>query len=99
MLDGLDATCHWQRANRLEELGARYTEERVVTRGKVITSAGVSSGIDMALTLLDHLHGPLIAQAIQLAIEYDPQPPFNAGSPAKAPTDVVELVQAFFAVS
>jgi transcriptional regulator GlxA family with amidase domain len=99
LLDGLDATCHWQRAKRLEELGARYTEERVVTRGKVITSAGVSSGIDMALTLLDHLHGPLIAQAIQLAIEYDPQPPFDAGSPSKAPADVVELVQAFFAAS
>jgi transcriptional regulator GlxA family with amidase domain len=99
LLDGLDATCHWQRAKRLEELGARYTEERVVTRGKVITSAGVSSGIDMALTLLNHLHGPLIAQAIQLAIEYDPQPPFNAGSPSKAPAEVVELVQAFFAAS
>jgi transcriptional regulator GlxA family with amidase domain len=99
LLDGLDATCHWQRAKRLEELGARYTEERVVSRGKVITSAGVSSGIDMALTLLNHLHGPLIAQAIQLAIEYDPQPPFNAGSPSKAPADVVELVQAFFAAS
>jgi transcriptional regulator GlxA family with amidase domain len=99
LLEGLDATCHWQEAKRLEELGARYTEERVVTRGKVITSAGVSSGIDMALTLLDHLHGPLIAQAIQLAIEYDPQPPFNAGSPSKAPSDVVELVEAFFAAS
>jgi putative intracellular protease/amidase len=99
LLDGLDATCHWQRAKRLEELGARYTEERVVTRGKVITSAGVSSGIDMALTLLDHLDGPLIAQAIQLAIEYDPQPPFNAGSPSKAPADVVELVQACFMAS
>jgi transcriptional regulator GlxA family with amidase domain len=95
LLDGLDATTHWQCVEPLESFGARYTEARVVERGKIITAAGVSSGIDMALTLLDRMHGPLIAQAVQLSIEYDPQPPFNAGSLSKAPAEVVELVRAF----
>jgi transcriptional regulator GlxA family with amidase domain len=93
ILDGLDATTHWARKRVLEQLGAHYSTERVVERGKVITAAGVSSGIDMALVLLDRLYGPEIAQMIQLAIEYDPQPPFDAGSPAKAPAALVELVQ------
>jgi hypothetical protein len=71
--------------------GAEPTPERVVRDGRVITAAGVSSGIDMALRLaaLDD-----VAQAIQLAIEYDPQPPFDAGSPSKAPGHVVERVRA-----
>jgi transcriptional regulator GlxA family with amidase domain len=93
ILDGLDATTHWARKRVLEQLGAHYSTERVVERGKVITAAGVSSGIDMALVLLDRMYGPEIAQMIQLAIEYDPQPPFDAGSPAKAPAALVELVQ------
>ena len=93
LLDGLDATTHWASAERLEKFGARYTEQRVVEQGKIITSAGVSSGIDMALTLLDRLHGPTVAQAVQLAIEYDPQPPFDAGSPSKAPAEIVDLVK------
>ena len=71
----------------------RYTEQRVVERGKIITSAGVSSGIDMALTLLARVDGPEVAQAVQLAIEYDPQPPFDAGSTAKAPPEIVDLVR------
>jgi transcriptional regulator GlxA family with amidase domain len=93
LLDGIDATTHWTRKERLEQLGARYREERVVERGKIITAAGVSSGIDMALTLVGRLHGPEMAQAVQLAIEYDPQPPFDAGSPTKAAADIVELVR------
>jgi transcriptional regulator GlxA family with amidase domain len=93
ILDGLDATTHWARKRALEQLGAHYTEDRVVERGKVITSAGVSSGIDMALVLLDRLYGPEIAQLIQLAIEYDPQPPFDAGAPSKAPAALVDAVQ------
>jgi transcriptional regulator GlxA family with amidase domain len=93
ILDGLDATTHWARKRVLEQLGAHYTTERVVERGKVITAAGVSSGIDMALVLLDRVYGPELAQMIQLAIEYDPQPPFDAGSPAKAPASLVDLVQ------
>jgi transcriptional regulator GlxA family with amidase domain len=93
ILDGLDATTHWARKRALEQLGAHYTEQRVVQRGKVITAAGVSSGIDMALVLLDRTAGPDTAQMIQLAIEYDPQPPFDAGSPSKAPAALVDMVQ------
>jgi len=94
ILEGMDATTHWARRERLEELGARYTEERVVERGKVITAAGVSSGIDMALTLVGRMLGPEMAQVAQLAIEYDPQPPFDAGSPSKAPAELVSLARA-----
>jgi transcriptional regulator GlxA family with amidase domain len=93
ILDGVDATTHWARKRALERLGGHYVTDRVVERGKVITAAGVSSGIDMALVLLDRVHGPELAQMIQLAIEYDPQPPFDAGSPAKAPSALVDLVQ------
>jgi transcriptional regulator GlxA family with amidase domain len=98
ILKGVDATTHWAWAEELEALGARYTEQRVVERGKVITAAGVSSGIDMGLTLLDRMYGPEAATRVQLAIEYDPQPPFDAGSPAKAPVGVVESVKARLAV-
>jgi transcriptional regulator GlxA family with amidase domain len=94
ILEGMDATTHWARKERLEELGARYTEERVVERDKVITAAGVSSGIDMALTLVARIYGPEMAQVAQLAIEYDPHPPFDAGSPAKAPSELVDLARA-----
>jgi putative intracellular protease/amidase len=97
VLDGIDATTHWASSKQLEALGARYTEDRVVERGKVITAAGVSSGIDMALTLLDRIHGPLVSQAVQLAIEYDPQPPYDSGSPSKAPAEVLQLMSAFYA--
>jgi transcriptional regulator GlxA family with amidase domain len=93
VLDGVDATTHWARKERLEALGARYTEQRVVERGKVITAAGVSAGIDMGLVLVDRLYGKEMAQATQLAIEYDPQPTFDAGSPSKAPAEIVELVK------
>jgi transcriptional regulator GlxA family with amidase domain len=94
ILDGVDATTHWARKEQLERLGAHYTEQRVVERGKVMTAAGVSSGTDMALTLLDRLYGAAVAQSVQLAIEYDPQPPFDAGSPSKAPAEIIELTRA-----
>ena len=97
LLDGLDATTHWGAYDDLARFGAKPTEERVVRRGKIITAAGVSSGIDMALTLAAEIAGPEVAQAIQLAIEYDPQPPFDAGSPTKAPADILELVTALVA--
>ena len=93
LLDGLEASTHWAWAERLNELGARYVERRVVENGKVITAAGVSSGIDMALTLLDRMYGAEVAQAVQLAIEYDPEPPFDSGSPSKASPDIVDLVR------
>ena len=93
LLEGVDATSHWMVLDVLEALGARPTSERVVERGKIITAAGVSSGIDMALRLAELIAGPQAAQAIQLAIEYDPEPPFDCGSPAKAPEAVVELAR------
>jgi putative intracellular protease/amidase len=91
LLDGTDATTHWREVQTLEALGARYVAERVVRRGKIITAAGVSSGIDMALTLAAILAGEDVAKAIQLHIEYDPQPPFDAGSPAKAGPEVIAV--------
>jgi putative intracellular protease/amidase len=97
VLDGIDATTHWLAMDLLASLGATPVQERVVTRGKVITAAGVSAGIDMALTLVDKLAGADVAQAIQLSIEYDPDPPFTAGSPTKAPPAVVDIVKGVFA--
>jgi len=97
LLEGLDATSHWAALPQLEAFGARPTLQRVVVQDGIITAAGVSSGIDMALHLAAELQGPEVAQAIQLAIEYDPQPPFDAGSPAKAPAGVVDLVRAISA--
>jgi transcriptional regulator GlxA family with amidase domain len=93
ILDGQDATTHWARTGELERHGAHYTGQRVVERGKVITAAGVSAGIDMALTLLARMYGPQLAQGVQLALEYDPQPPFNSGSPSKAPAKIVEFTR------
>jgi putative intracellular protease/amidase len=97
LLDGLDATTHWSATDLLESFGARYTNDRVVVRGKVITAAGVSAGIDMGLTLAGLIAGEDVAKAIQLAIEYDPQPPFDCGSVAKAGPDVVNLVRTVLA--
>jgi putative intracellular protease/amidase len=96
VLDGVPATTHWLAADLLERLGARPTERRVVFEGKVVTAAGVSSGIDMALALAARLAGDQVAQAIQLSIEYDPQPPFDAGAPSKAPAEIVELVRGLY---
>ncbi|MFI6850576.1 DJ-1/PfpI family protein [Kitasatospora sp. NBC_00085] len=90
LLKGLTATTHWGAVADLESHGATYTAERVVRNGRIITSAGVSSGIDMALRLAALLTDDVTAQAIQLCTEYDPQPPFDTGSPAKAPAAVRE---------
>ena len=92
LLEGKRATSHWLYLDRLREYGAEPTAQRVVEDGKVITAAGVSSGIDMALGIVDRELGKEAAQAIQLAIEYDPEPPHDAGSPAKAPAEIVEAV-------
>ena len=94
ILKGLRATTHWLALDILRDLGAEPTLERVVEQGKVITAAGVSSGIDMALRLAERVSGEQVAQAIQLAIEYDPEPPFDAGSPAKAPPHLVDRLRA-----
>lgn len=92
LLEGKRATSHWLYVDRLAELGAEPVRERVVEDGKLITAAGVASGIDMALHLVNREAGPEVAQAVQLAIEYDPEPPFESGSPAKAPQQIVDLV-------
>ena len=96
ILKDTDATTHWNAVAELEAFGAHYTPERVVQRGKVVTAAGVSSGIDMALTLAGLIAGDEFAQAVQLWIEYDPQPPHDTGSVAKAGAELarrtVELV-------
>ena len=93
ILDGLRATTHWLFFDKLHEFGAEPTLERVVEQGKVMTAAGVSSGIDMALRLVQVSAGDDVAQAVQLSIEYDPQPPVDAGSPAKASEQIIQLVR------
>lgn len=93
ILDGLEATTHWAVLDTLGRLGAVPVTRRVVEQGKVITAAGVSSGIDMALTLAARIAGEDVARAIQLAIEYDPEPPFDSGSIAKAPPEIVALAR------
>jgi putative intracellular protease/amidase len=93
LLRGRRATSHWLALEELKRYGAEPTGERVVTDGKYVTAAGVSSGIDMGLTLLGRIAGDEHAQIVQLATEYDPQPPYDAGSPEKAPAHVVELLR------
>jgi transcriptional regulator GlxA family with amidase domain len=93
LLDGKRATTHWLALEELGRLGAQPVAERVVFDGKYATAAGVSAGIDMALALVARIAGDTVAQAIQLGIEYDPQPPFDAGSPHKAPAEIVELLR------
>jgi transcriptional regulator GlxA family with amidase domain len=93
ILDGRRATTHWAFLERLSEFGAQPVAERVVEDGKIFTAAGVSAGIDMALTLAARIAGDEVAQAIQLGIEYDPDPPFDAGSPAKASAAVIDMVR------
>ncbi|MFD5461857.1 DJ-1/PfpI family protein [Kitasatospora sp. NPDC127059] len=93
LLDGLAATTHWSAVDTLESYGATYTAQRVVEQpGGIVTAAGVSSGIDMALRLAELIAGRVPAEAFQLAIEYDPQPPFDSGSYAKASPEAKEYL-------
>ncbi len=94
LLQGKRATSHWLFVERLREFGADPVGGRFVEDGKILTSAGVSAGIDMALHLVGREAGPELAQAVQLGLEYDPQPPFDAGSASKAPEPIVEAVKA-----
>ncbi|MCZ7456804.1 DJ-1/PfpI family protein [Streptomyces sp. WMMC940] len=89
LLEGRRATSHWLALDDIVPFGAEPTGERVVFDGKYVTAAGVSSGIDMALHLLGRIAGDEVAQTVQLLTEYDPQPPYDAGSPAKAPERMV----------
>jgi cyclohexyl-isocyanide hydratase len=89
LLRGKRATTHWASHDLLGALGAIPTKGRVVRDGNLITGGGVTAGIDFALTVVAEIAGPAVAQGIQLQIEYAPAPPFDAGSPETAPTDVV----------
>jgi transcriptional regulator GlxA family with amidase domain len=94
LLAGHRATSHWLALEQLSEFGVTPVSQRVVIDGKFITAAGVSAGIDMALGLAGRIGGKELAQSIQLGIEYDPQPPYAAGSPGKAPRDLVASMRA-----
>jgi transcriptional regulator GlxA family with amidase domain len=93
LLDGRRATSHWLALDFLKPFGVEPTGERVVFDGKYVTAAGVSSGIDMGLALFGRIAGDERAQAVQLATEYDPQPPYDAGSPQKAPAHIVDRLR------
>src|SRR3954471_7128654 len=93
LLDGAPATTHWLARERLAELGANPVPDRVVEHGKIVTAAGVSSGIDMALHLVRKINGPAIARAVRLGCESDPQPMVVAASLKRAPANTVELVR------
>jgi putative intracellular protease/amidase len=94
LLAGRRATSHWLALDELGSLGATPVRDRVVFDGKYVTAAGVSAGIDMGLTLAGRVAGDETAQAIQLMIEYDPQPPYDAGSPDRAPAEVLRRLRA-----
>jgi transcriptional regulator GlxA family with amidase domain len=94
LLEGLEATTHWLELDTLARFGAEPVSRRVVEQGRVMTAAGVSAGIDMALILAARIAGEETAQAIQLGIEYDPSPPYDCGSPAKASEALLERVRA-----
>jgi len=93
LLTGVRATTHWAVMDRLAKWGAIATHQRVVESGKIITAAGVSAGIDMALLFAAKVAGEEVAKSIQLGIEYDPEPPFNSGSIEKASPEVVQALR------
>ncbi|MBI1816067.1 MAG: DJ-1/PfpI family protein [Deltaproteobacteria bacterium] len=97
VLAGVEATTHWGAMDDLARLGAVPVRERVVQRGKIVTAAGVSAGIDMALTLVAAIAGTEFAQTLQLMMEYDPAPPFDTGSPDKAGPEAVQRALAAMA--
>jgi transcriptional regulator GlxA family with amidase domain len=89
LLDGKNCTTHWRRKEQLRHFNVMVKDERYIQDGKFITSAGVSAGIDMALYLVSKIAGDQTAMVFQLAIEYDPKPPFNCGSPDKASVEIL----------
>jgi len=93
ILSGVKATTHWAALDRLSIWGAEPIQERIVESGKIITAAGVSAGIDMALLLAAKISGETVAKTIQLGIEYDPEPPFDSGSPGKADPKLLESLR------
>jgi transcriptional regulator GlxA family with amidase domain len=99
ILEGKRATTHWAYLDHLRRFGAEPVAERFVIDGKIATAAGVSAGVDLALSLAAHIAGEEVAKAIQLGIEYDPAPPFDAGSPVKADPAVVEAIKRYEGVA
>jgi cyclohexyl-isocyanide hydratase len=97
LLQGKRATTHWAYHELLSKVGAIPTQGRVVRDGQVITGGGVTAGIDFALQLVAELEGPELAQSLQLGMEYDPQPPFDVGSPARAPAPLTEKLRGVYA--
>jgi cyclohexyl-isocyanide hydratase len=94
LLMGKRATCHWAALEHLKPLGAIPVSEKVVIDGNIVTGAGVTSGIDFALTLAAILESEDVAREIQLGIEYDPAPPFNSGSPKTAARELIDRLRA-----
>ena len=96
LLEGKKATTHWGYTGALNEVGATFTEGRVVVDGNLITAGGVTSGIDFSLSVIAQVWGEPLAKAIQLRMEYDPHPPFAGGHPSRCETPVLEEVQPFY---
>jgi cyclohexyl-isocyanide hydratase len=97
LLRGKRATTHWAYHDLLPRVGAIPEHARVVRDGDTFTGGGVTAGIDFALTVAAEIGGADIARAIQLAIEYDPAPPYDAGSPDRAPAEIVTRQRARYA--
>ena len=97
LLKGRRAACHWASRDLLSAFGAIPDAGRVVRDGNILTGGGVTAGIDFALTLAAEIAGAATAQAIQLTLEYAPQPPFDAGRPETAPPEILARVNALFA--
>jgi cyclohexyl-isocyanide hydratase len=93
LLRGRRAACHWLSREALRRFGAEPTGERVTIDGNIITGGGVTAGIDFALRVVEELRGKAAAEAIQLMVEYDPHPPFDAGSPERAGPELVERIR------
>jgi putative intracellular protease/amidase len=91
LLEGKKTTTHWGFRDNIRAMGVEVVADRVVWDGNHISGAGVSAGIDMALALNERVHGRELAESLQLAIEYDPQPPFTSGSPTKADASTLRL--------
>ena len=91
LLEGKRTTTHWGFRDNLRALGVRVVADRVVWQGNHVSGAGVSAGIDMALALTERVHGRELAEALQLTIEYDPQPPYDSGTPEKAGASTLRL--------
>jgi transcriptional regulator GlxA family with amidase domain len=93
LLTNKNCTTHWLRKDQLRNYNLKVINERYVQDGKIITSAGVSAGIDMALYLVSMIANEQTAKLIQLSIEYDPKPPFDCGSPDKAPQELIDKLK------